>query len=91
MPETTLPIATMVAERLRAAIAEKPIALGEIGREIPVTISIGIGMTVERGDTPRPRSAAPTKRFTKPRRAAAIARSIGSPTCGLWRKPDLRQ
>ena len=51
MPETALPIATMVAERLRAAIAEKPIAIGEIGREIPVTISIGIAVTLEHGDS----------------------------------------
>ena len=27
MPETPLPIATMVAERLRAAVADKPIAI----------------------------------------------------------------
>jgi two-component system cell cycle response regulator len=51
MPETTLPIATMVAERLRAAVADKPIALGDAGREISVSISIGIATTRERGDT----------------------------------------
>jgi two-component system, cell cycle response regulator len=51
MPETTLPIATMVAERLRAAVADKPIAVGAIGRDVDVTISLGIAVTFERGDT----------------------------------------
>ena len=50
MPETTLPIATMVAERLRAAIADKTVAIGDAGREIQVSISIGIAVTQERGD-----------------------------------------
>jgi two-component system cell cycle response regulator len=53
MPETTLPIATMVAERLRAAIADKPVATGDIGREIPVSISIGIAATQEHDDNSR--------------------------------------
>ncbi|HEX4111674.1 MAG TPA: PleD family two-component system response regulator [Stellaceae bacterium] len=51
MPETTLPIATMVAERLRAAIADKSISLGDSGPEIPVSISLGIAVTQERGDS----------------------------------------
>jgi two-component system cell cycle response regulator len=51
MPETTLPIALMVAERLRAAVADKPIALGVLAPEIPITISIGIAVTLERGDS----------------------------------------
>ena len=50
MPETTLPIAQMVAERLRTAVAEKPIPLGGLN-EIPVTISIGIATTFEQGDS----------------------------------------
>jgi two-component system cell cycle response regulator len=50
MPETTLPIATMVAERLRAAIADHPMGTGDAGPELPVSISIGIAVTQERGD-----------------------------------------
>ncbi len=51
MPETTLPIAAMVAERLRNAVADKPITLPERGSEISVTISIGIAIVEERGDS----------------------------------------
>lgn len=51
MPETTLPIAAMVAERLRNAVADKPIALPERGSEKSVTISIGIAIIEERGDS----------------------------------------
>jgi two-component system, cell cycle response regulator len=51
MPETTLPIAAMVAERLRNAVADKPIVLPERGSEISVTISIGIAIIEERGDS----------------------------------------
>jgi two-component system, cell cycle response regulator len=51
MPETTTPIAAMVAERLRNAVADKPIALPERGSEISVTISIGIAIIEERGDS----------------------------------------
>jgi two-component system, cell cycle response regulator len=51
MPETTLPIAAMVAERLRNAVADKPIALPERSSEISVTISIGIAIVEERGDS----------------------------------------
>jgi two-component system cell cycle response regulator len=50
MPETGLPIAIMVAERLRAEIADKPMSLGDGGPEIPVSISLGIAVTQERGD-----------------------------------------
>jgi two-component system, cell cycle response regulator len=51
MPETTQPIAAMVAERLRAAVADKAISLGDAERSIPVTISIGVAVTFEKGDT----------------------------------------
>ena len=51
MPETTLPIASMVAERLRSAVADTPIAVPDQNLDIPVSISIGIAVTRERGDT----------------------------------------
>src|SRR6266849_6265467 len=51
MPDTGLPVATMVAERLRNVIAEKPVTLGEGAGEIGVTISIGIAVTREGGDS----------------------------------------
>jgi len=49
MPETTLPLAAMVAERLRNAVAGTPIALPERGNDISVTVSIGIAIMDERG------------------------------------------
>jgi two-component system cell cycle response regulator len=42
MPETDMAVATMVAERLRRRIATEPFAVGQDGRTIEVTISIGI-------------------------------------------------
>jgi two-component system, cell cycle response regulator len=51
MPETQLAVAAMVAERLRNVIANKPIALGEGLGELNVTISIGIAVTREGGDS----------------------------------------
>ncbi len=42
MPDTDQRSAETVAERLRAEIADRPVAL-EDGREVPVTVSIGIG------------------------------------------------
>ncbi|MGH6989581.1 MAG: PleD family two-component system response regulator [Stellaceae bacterium] len=51
MPETTLPIATMVAERLRMAVAETPIKSADHDLEVPVSVSIGIAVTRDRGDT----------------------------------------
>jgi two-component system cell cycle response regulator len=50
MPGTPLPVAAMVAERLRSTIAEKPIAAGDGIAEISVTVSIGIAMAREKGD-----------------------------------------
>jgi two-component system, cell cycle response regulator len=51
MPDTGLPVATMVAERLRNVIADKPVALGEGAGEVSVTISIGIAVTREGSDS----------------------------------------
>jgi two-component system cell cycle response regulator len=51
MPETQLAVAAMVAERLRTVVAAKPIALADGQGEINVTISIGIAVTREGGDT----------------------------------------
>jgi two-component system cell cycle response regulator len=42
MPETDMAVATMVAERLRRAIAGEPFAIQQGARSIDVTISIGI-------------------------------------------------
>jgi two-component system cell cycle response regulator len=51
MPETQLAVAAMVAERFRNVIAGKPIALGEGLGELNVTISVGIAVTREGGDS----------------------------------------
>jgi two-component system cell cycle response regulator len=51
MPDTGLPVATMVAERLRNMVADKPVALGDGGGEVSVTVSIGIAVAREGGDT----------------------------------------
>jgi two-component system cell cycle response regulator len=42
MPETDMAVATMVAERLRRAIAGEPFSIQQEARSIDVTISIGI-------------------------------------------------
>ncbi|MBV9521914.1 MAG: diguanylate cyclase, partial [Alphaproteobacteria bacterium] len=52
MPETNLQAALVVAERLRLAIAEAPFILSELGKELPVTVSIGVATTLEHGDSP---------------------------------------
>ncbi|HUH83306.1 MAG TPA: PleD family two-component system response regulator [Stellaceae bacterium] len=51
MPETQLAVAAMVAERLRTVVAAKPIALADGQGEINVTISIGIAVTRDGGDS----------------------------------------
>lgn len=45
MPETSLGGAVVVAERLRAAVAEEPFILQSTGDKLPVTVSVGIAMT----------------------------------------------
>jgi two-component system, cell cycle response regulator len=52
MPETPLPVALVVAERLRSVIAEKPFEVGEPRVALPITISIGVAMTRSSGETP---------------------------------------
>ena len=51
MPETQLAVAAMVAERLRNVVASKPIALCEGLGELDLTISVGIAVTREGGDS----------------------------------------
>ena len=52
MPETNLGGAVVVAERLRAAVAEEPFIVQSSGARLPVTVSVGIAMTGEgNGDT----------------------------------------
>src|SRR6266849_892806 len=52
MPETNLGGAIVVAERLRAAVAEEPFILQGKGDKVRVTVSVGIAMTGEgHGDT----------------------------------------
>jgi len=50
LPETPLAVAVVVAERLRAVIAEKSIAVGE-GTEIDVSISVGVAVTRDASET----------------------------------------
>jgi two-component system, cell cycle response regulator len=45
MPETSLAGAAIVAERVRAAVAEELFTLPDDGKQIPVTISIGVAVT----------------------------------------------
>ncbi len=52
LPETPLPVALVVAERMRSMIAEKPIEVGDKRIGIPVTISIGVAMTRGAQETP---------------------------------------
>ena len=51
MPETSLGGAEIVAERLRAAVADELFTLRENGKVVPVTISIGVAVTGEGDDT----------------------------------------
>jgi len=51
MPETDLPIALNVAERLRKTIEELAISAPSVGRDIPITISVGVAETLAEGDT----------------------------------------
>ena len=44
LPETPLPVAMLVADRLRAVIADTPFHLEEAGVDLTVTISIGVAL-----------------------------------------------
>ncbi|MGP8120552.1 MAG: PleD family two-component system response regulator [Xanthobacteraceae bacterium] len=50
MPETDLHVASMVAERLRRAIATEPFAIDKGAQRIAVTISIGISVLDRKGE-----------------------------------------
>jgi two-component system, cell cycle response regulator len=52
MPETDMPVATMVAERLRRRIAADPFVIQQGTRTIPVTISIGVAAMQGKADNP---------------------------------------
>ncbi len=52
LPETPLPVAMVVAERLRSVIAEKPVEIADPKVDLPITISIGVAMTRGREETP---------------------------------------
>jgi two-component system cell cycle response regulator len=52
MPKTPLPVALVVAERIRSVIADKPIEAGEPRVALPITISVGVAMTRSAGETP---------------------------------------
>lgn len=51
MPETSLGGAAVVAERLRAAVADEGFPLRETGENLPVTISIGVAATGKAEET----------------------------------------
>lgn len=51
MPDTSLSVASMVAERLRTMVAAKPISLCDDEGEIDATISVGIAAAREGGDS----------------------------------------
>ena len=44
MPETNMAGATVVADRMRLAVAEEPFVIGS-GKKLQVTISVGIAIT----------------------------------------------
>jgi two-component system cell cycle response regulator len=50
MPETELADAAAAAERLRAAIADRPFAMPAGAAALPVTASIGVTVTAAGGD-----------------------------------------
>ncbi|HEY3918363.1 MAG TPA: PleD family two-component system response regulator [Stellaceae bacterium] len=52
LPETPLPIAMVVAERLRSVVADPPIAVGDGSHSLPITISIGVSVTRDATETP---------------------------------------
>lgn len=52
LPETTLPVALVVAERLRKTIAATPIPTDDPATSVSVTVSIGIAVTRGEDETP---------------------------------------
>jgi two-component system cell cycle response regulator len=51
MPDTEGAVAEKVAERIRAEIARTPFTLGESGKEIEVTVSVGVSSLLRGPDT----------------------------------------
>jgi two-component system, cell cycle response regulator len=51
LPETPLPVAVVVAERLRATIAETPISVGDPAIDLDISISIGVAVTRDATET----------------------------------------
>jgi two-component system cell cycle response regulator len=51
MPDTDEALALLVAERLRQKIAGEPFLVSEIGKEITVTVSIGVNALLPAGDS----------------------------------------
>jgi len=51
MPDTDGPVAEKVAERIRAQIADTPFLVGAEGREIAVTVSVGVSAMMREADT----------------------------------------
>jgi two-component system cell cycle response regulator len=51
MPDTDPLIAEKVAERIRAEIAQAPFAIGNSGKQIEVTVSVGVSSLRKTGDT----------------------------------------
>jgi len=51
MPETNLAAAMVVAERLRVGVSAEPFVLHATGKNIPVSVSIGVAVAEAAGDT----------------------------------------
>ncbi|MGX9146079.1 PleD family two-component system response regulator [Mesorhizobium sp. 128a] len=51
MPDTDAAVAAKVAERIRAEIAQLPFAIGQEGKTIEVTVSVGVSSVLNGADT----------------------------------------
>ena len=51
LPETPLAVAVVVAERLRATVAETPIKVGDPAIDLTVSISVGVAVTRDAAET----------------------------------------
>ncbi|RUU49134.1 diguanylate cyclase, partial [Mesorhizobium sp. M2C.T.Ca.TU.009.01.2.1] len=51
MPDTDGPVAEKVAERIRAEIAQAPFAVGNDGKTIEVTVSVGVSSLLKGTDS----------------------------------------